>query len=164
MGELIFNVLLFLAMLVLAINSLSIPIQGTDYLVRYWPMAILIILMILMAYKIYGIVMKMKAKNEPFTFDFGVLKTAPVIRLMLACVWLIIYAWVLPYVGYVIATIVFCVGIMYLLGVTSFPKALLASFAVTVVLFAIFSWGLDVSLPRGYGPLEAFGKWLEYLI
>ena len=45
MGELIFNVLLFLAMLVLAINSLSIPIQGTDYLVRYWPLAILIILM-----------------------------------------------------------------------------------------------------------------------
>ena len=112
MGELIFNVLLFLAMLVLAINSLSIPIQGTDYLVRYWPLAILIILMILMAYKIYGIAMKMKAKNEPFTFDFGVLKTAPVIRLMLACVWLIIYAWALPYVGYVIATIVFCVGIM----------------------------------------------------
>lgn len=164
MGELVFNVLLFLAFLFLAINSLTIPIQGTDYLVRYWPLAILVILMILMAYKIYGIVMKMKAENKKFGVDLSFLKTAPVIRLMLACAWLIVYAWALPYVGYVIATIVFCIGLMYLLGVRNFVKALLASLAVTIVLFAIFSWGLDVSLPRGYGPLEGFGKWLEYLI
>lgn len=164
MGELAFNALLFLACVILTIYGTQIPISGSDVLARYWPIGILVVLMILFAFRLVKIWQGIPAEKRSFKTDFKWLKSPALIRLLLSCVWLILYAWALPYAGYVLATYVFCMGLMVLLGARSVPKILCMSLVLTVALFAVFSWGLRVSLPRGIGPLEGFGKWLEYLI
>ena len=40
MGELAFNGFLLLSFVGLAVYSAQIPIQGNDFLARYWPMGI----------------------------------------------------------------------------------------------------------------------------
>lgn len=164
MGELVFNGLLVLAFAGLAVYSTTIPISGTDYLARYWPMGILIALIVLILIKMVGIVKKLKAENTQWKVDLSFLKSAPIIRLVAAFIWLCLYAWLLPYGGYLLTTFFFCMGVMVLLGSRSVGKIILASFLITIVLFAVFSWGLRVSLPRGYGPLEGISKTLEYLV
>ena len=164
MGELVFNCLLLIACVILAIASAFVPIEGKDVLARYWPMGIMIVLIILLAIKILNILKKIPPEERKFTPDFAFLKEAGNIRIILAVVWLLIYSWFLPIGGYLIATILFCLGVMALLGSRDIPKMLLSSVCITIALFVIFSWGLRISLPRGAGPLEDFGRWLEYLV
>lgn len=106
----------------------------------------------------------MKPEERQFKINLSFLKQKAVLRLLAACAWLVIYSWMLPYVGYLIETFVFCVGIAYLLKARNPMKTILAALCITLVLFAVFTWGLGVSLPRGYGPIEEFSKWLEYLL
>lgn len=164
MGELVFNCLLLVACVVLACASLTVPIDGKDVLARYWPMGIMIVLVILLAIKTLRVLKKLPPEKRKFNPDFSFLKKAGNIRLVLAVVWLLVYSWFLPIGGYLVATILFCLGVMALLGSRNIPKMLLGSVCITIALFVIFSWGLRVSLPRGMGPLEDFGKWLEYLV
>ena len=164
MGELVFNALLLIACIVLAGVATQIPIDGKDVLSRYWPMGILIVLAVLLVIKIVNLLRKMPAEQRKFKFDLSFLKEKGNIRLLLSFVWLLVYSWLLPYGGYILTTIVFCLGVMYLLGARNIGKMLLGSVCITVALFIIFSWGLRVSLPRGYGVLEDIGKWLEYLV
>ena len=77
---------------------------------------------------------------------------------------LFVYAALLPYGGYILTTILFCLCVMWLLGARHAGKMILGSVCITVALFILFCWGLRVSLPRGYGPLEQISKWLEYLV
>ena len=51
-----------------------------------------------------------------------------------------------------------------LLGQRNPIKLLLASVVITLVIYAIFVWGLDVMVPRGKAPIYYFGLWLEMLI
>lgn len=162
MGELVFNAFLLVIFIVFFGLSFSIPVSQGDELGRYWPMGILIILIIMMIFKLIKVWKALP--KEKIKVDLSFLKTAPIIRLVLAIVALVIYAYILGKLGYVLSTILFCLAVEFLIGVRSIPKALLASLGITVVLFAVFSWGLDVSLPRGTGVLESFGKWLEYLV
>lgn len=164
MGELVFNCLLLIACVILAIASVSVPIDGKDVLARYWPMGIMIVLVILLTIKILRIYKKIPPEERKFTPDFSFMKKAGNIRFLLAVVWLLVYTWFLPIGGYLLATILFCLGVMALLGSRDFPKMLLGSICISAALFVIFSWGLRISLPRGAGPLEDFGKWLEYLV
>ena len=115
-------------------------------------------------YILLRVLKKLPPEKRKFNPDFSFLKKAGNIRLVLAVVWLLVYSWFLPIGGYLVATILFCLGVMALLGSRNIPKMLLGSVCITIALFVIFSWGLRVSLPRGMGPLEDFGKWLEYLV
>ena len=164
MGELAFNGFLLLSFVGLAVYSAQIPIQGNDFLARYWPMGILIGLIVLMSIKICNLWKNMKPEERQFKINLSFLKQKAVLRLLAACAWLVIYSWMLPYVGYLIATFVFCVGIAYLLKARNPLKTILAALCITLVLFAVFTWGLGVSLPRVFGPNVDFIKRLVFLL
>lgn len=164
MAEIVFNGLLLIACIFLAITATAIPIDGKDVLARYWPMGIMIVLVVLLTIKIVSLFRKLPPEQRKFKFDFSSLKTMGNLRLLLAFIWLFVYAWLLPYGGYILTTIVFCLGVMWLLGARKIGKMLLGSVCIALALFVIFSWGLGVSLPRGYGVLEQISKWLEYLV
>ena len=111
MGELVFNCLLLVACVVLACASLTVPIDGKDVLARYWPMGIMIVLVILLAIKTLRVLKKLPPEKRKFNPDFSFLKKAGNIRLVLAVVWLLIYSWFLPVGGDIVATIIFCLGV-----------------------------------------------------
>ncbi len=163
MAEIVFNGLLLIACIVMAIVSASIPVDGKDVLARYWPMGIMIVLVILLAVKLINLIRKLP-KGTKFNFDLSFLKDKGNLRLFAAFILLFVYAALLPYGGYILTTIVFCICVMWLLGARHAGKMILGSVGITVALFIVFSWGLGVSLPRGYGPLEQISKWLEYLV
>ena len=63
-----------------------------------------------------------------------------------------------------LSTILFAMGLSWLLGMRSIPKMFLSALVVTAIIYAVFVWGLDVMPPRGIGPIYEFSSWLEYLI
>ena len=65
---------------------------------------------------------------------------------------------------WVIATILFGMAMGAILGQRNPIKLLLASVVITLAIYAIFVWGLDVMVPRGKAPIYYFGLWLEMLI
>ena len=85
-------------------------------------------------------------------------------KLLTSFVWVCFFAWLLPYGGYVLSTILFAMGLSWLLGMRSIPKMFLSALVVTAIIYAVFVWGLDVMPPRGIGPIYEFSSWLEYLI
>ncbi|MBO4378773.1 MAG: tripartite tricarboxylate transporter TctB family protein [Clostridia bacterium] len=163
MAEIVFNGLLLIACIVMAIVSTTIPIDGKDVLARYWPMGIMIVLIVLLVIKLVNLIRKLP-KGTKFKFDLSFLKEKGNLRLFASFVLLFVYAALLPYGGYILTTILFCLCVMWLLGARKPGKMILGSVCITVALFIVFCWGLRVSLPRGYGPLEQISKWLEYLV
>ena len=95
MGELAFNGFLLLSFVGLAVYSAQIPIQGNDFLARYWPMGILIGLIVLMSVKICNLWKNMKPEERQFKINLSFLKQKAVLRLLAACAWLVIYSWML---------------------------------------------------------------------
>lgn len=75
----------------------------------------------------------------------------PILRITLIC---IIYIFIIEYVGYLIATPLLIIGIMYSIKVRNIKNLLLTSVITTVVLFLIFGIVLKVRFPMGF--LEAF--------
>jgi putative tricarboxylic transport membrane protein len=60
-----------------------------------------------------------------------------------------IYAWLVPILGYVIATFLFMGSIFKFAGVGKWWKAIVASFLTTFITFYLFSVLLGVQLPTG---------------
>ena len=163
MGELIFNGTMLVFFVVMLINSSQIAIWQDHYWAKYWPMMLLIIAVILFTIKVVGICKKLPKDQWKFTWEIFGFKNKNVRTLLLSFLWLIIYAAILPKLGFILATCLLCIGLEVLLGTKLSVKALLGALAITVIVYAIFTWGLRISVPRGVGPLFEFGKWLEYL-
>lgn len=71
----------------------------------------------------------------------------------------VLYALLLPILGFVLATPVLLAVLMWTMQVRSRRLLVLVPIAYTLVVFLVFSEGLSVSLPLGplTGPLEAIG-------
>lgn len=163
MGELIFNGFLLIFFAAMLVYSFQIPIWNDHVWARWWPMVILIFAVILFAIKTYGVFRKLSKDQLKFDIKIFGFKEKNIQRLLLAFAWLIVYAVILPYVGFVIATFIFCIGMQLLLRGKPDWKVFAAALAITVAIYVVFVWGLGTSVPRGVGPLYNFGRWLEYL-
>jgi bacteriorhodopsin len=71
----------------------------------------------------------------------------PVLRIALVCV---LYIFLLEYIGYLIATPLLMIGIMWTINVRDIKSLLLTSIITTTVLFLIFGVALKVKLPMGF--------------
>ena len=60
------------------------------------------------------------------------------------------YLLVLPHIGYLLATPLLIIGIMWLLGTRKIMPLLLVSLGTTLVLFVIFYFMLRINLPLGF--------------
>ncbi len=163
MGELIFNGFLLVFFVAMLIYSGQIAIWDGHVWARYWPMILLVLAVILFSIKVVGIVRRLPKEKWEIDLSIFGFKNKNIRLLLVSFVWLILYAVLLPYLGFILATILFCIGMQLLLGSKFSWKVLLAGLVITIAVYVIFTWGLGVSVPRGAGPLYDFGKWLEYL-
>ncbi len=163
MGELIFNVFMLVFFVIMLITSGSIEIWDGNYWARYWPMILLVFAVLLFTIKVYQVAKGMKKEDFKFKMEIFALKDKGVQKLLMAFAWLLIYATSMQFLGFIVATLLFCVGMQYLLGKNFSAKTALNSLGITVLIYAIFVWGLGVSVPRGAGFLYDIGITLEYL-
>jgi hypothetical protein len=163
MGELIFNGAMLVFFIAMLIYSSQIAIWQGHIWARYWPMTLLVIAVILFGIKVVGIYKELPKEQRKFSWEIFGLKNKNVRLLLLSFAWLLVYVAVLPKLGFVLTTLLFCIGMEMLLGAKFSLKTLLGAFAITITIYAIFTWGLGISVPRGVGRLYDFGKWLEYL-
>ncbi|MDF2891460.1 MAG: hypothetical protein K0R80_1827 [Clostridia bacterium] len=84
-------------------------------------------------------------KQAKWTKDFETAK--PVLQITLVC---ILYLFLLEYIGYLIATPLLMIGIMWVINVRNVKSLLLTSIFTTIVLFLIFGVALKVKLPMGF--------------
>lgn len=164
MAELFFNGIL--AVLNIAALFACFSIETTDQpLARYWPLALLALLFVMLVIKIAGLVRNLsdeeKAKLKKMAFlNFS---NKNIQKMVAAFAVSIVYAFALSYVGYIFATVIFGTCMAYLLGGKCWWKNVLTSVVITVVLYAVFTWGLGIHPARGIGIFSRFSKWLEYL-
>lgn len=71
-------------------------------------------------------------------------------RIMLLCGILLVYAGVMPYLGYSISTFLAGIGLFFIFGHGGLLFSLLASAAVTASLYVLFVVCMHVTLPAGY--------------
>lgn len=164
MGELLFNVLLLVFFIVMGSYSMDIRIEAEHSGARYWPLVMIIAVIVLLLIKIVKIWKALPKEERRFNLSIFKLNERGVQKLLLTLAWLMLYIIALPYAGYVLSTIIFFAGMAWLIGAKKIPVIVLSSIGITAVVWAIFVWGLGVHPPRGVGFLEKFSIWLEYLI
>lgn len=164
MGELVFNGILLVFFLAMTIYSTTIKVWQGFVGARYWPMVILIITVIIFAYKTVHIYKSLPAEKKNFKLNLSFLKDAGVKRLLASFLTVLIYASILEPLGFFLSTIILIMGMAFIIGLRDIGKLLLISFFITLGVYAVFVWGLDMMLPRGTGPIYNFGYWLEFLI
>ena len=162
MGELIFNAGMLLFLILMTFYSGQIEIWNGDLGARIYPMCLLIIGDVIFLIKTIGVVKNLPSdKNKRKLFVNMDKKT--IIRLLLAFLAIILYAVLMTRVGFFIATALYAAAMSAILGLRNIPKLILASLAITLIIYIIFVWLLGISVPRGAGQLYYFGLWLETL-
>lgn len=164
MGELIFNGLLLVFFTATTFYSGKIEIWQNYYGARYWPMFFLIITDIIFAVKVFTIYKALPADKKGFKLEPSFLKEKGVQRLLTSFLVIIIYVLIVEYLGFFISTILLGMSLSFLLGCKHIVKLLISNLTMTIAIYAIFVWGLDVMVPRGTSFLYYFGYWLEGLI
>lgn len=84
-------------------------------------------------------------KKAFFTKEFENAK--PVLRITVVCA---LYIFLLEYIGYLIATPLLIIGIMWTINVRNIKSLILTSVVTTLVLFLVFGIALKVRLPMGF--------------
>lgn len=79
------------------------------------------------------------------------------LRVGVVCGWFLLYILSLASVGYILATPIFLVGSLVIMGVRAWRLILTIALATTVILFFMFAVVMRVQIPMG--PLEQ--RWLE---
>lgn len=164
MGELLFNVLLLLFFIAMGIYATDIRINEETAMARAWPMVMIGAIIVLLLVKIYKILKVLPKEERKFSFSIFKFNEKGVQKLLLTMIWIFLYITFLPTLGFALATILFFAGMAWLIGARSIPIIVLSAVGVTIVVWAVFVWGLDVYPPRGVGVLEKISIWLEYLV
>lgn len=162
MGELIFNGIMLVFFVAMTIYSGSIEIWQGYSGARYWPMVLLVIADLIFLLKTYKLLKTLPKEDRKV--ELGFIKQKNVQKLLLAFVVTAAYAGIMELVGFVIATFLYAIALSMILGLHKPAKLVLSSFVITMAIYAIFVWGLDIMVPRGQGALYYFGLWLETLI
>lgn len=164
MGELIFNACLLLAFIAMTFYSGTIKIWHGFIGARYYPMFLLIVADVLFGIKTYKIFKNLPKEKRIIRINWEELKKPSVIRLLVAFLCMIIYVIILPIVGFFLGTFL-CAGVLsYIIGLRKIIKLILVSLMITLIVYAVFVWGLNIMFPRGVVPIYYFNLWLEQLL
>lgn len=129
---------------------------------RYWPMFLLVIADLLFLAKTIGVYKSLP--KEAKKVDLSVFKSPRTHKLLLAFAATIAYAAIMEPLGFFLASLLYGIVMSAILGMRNPIKLVLISLSLTVAIYAIFVWALDIMVPRGAGSLYYFGLWLETLI
>lgn len=164
MGELLFNAGMLVFFIAMTAYSSQIEVWQGYVGARYWPMMLLVIAVIIFGFKTYSIFKKIPKEERSFKVDFSVFKEKSTQKLLFSFVLTILYVASMSLLGFFFSTILYAAVLSWVLGLRNPLKLLLASLIITIVIYAIFVWSLDIMVPRGAGVLYYFGLWLETLL
>lgn len=171
--ELILNVLLWLGLLyTLNFNVLEAPVPAKVLRNPYalnpgiWPKAIIILLLICIAFNIYKIIRKNKGNPN---FSLGrFLSSIPAFitsKLFLGIVIVIMASFILEALGFMVTCFLMLFFYGLLIGERKVLRLLILSALITLFLYIVFSVLLSVNLPRGTVPaLRNFALFVESYI
>lgn len=122
-----------------------------------WPRFIIICLVVAISINVISICLKKKGGsfsefkelfNRKFTYAFFIL---------------IMYAFILEYLGFITATFLFVIVFSTLIGLKKISYAVLGAFCSSTAIYVVFQIFLQVTLPRGSGIFREFSIFLESL-
>ncbi len=125
-----------------------------------WPYFILGVLIVLIGANMLLIAAKNRKTSGPLKIEIS---AAKIIRskMFLQIVMLVVYSLILDYIGFVFSTLILCGCSIALIGQKKKWVIAAGAVVITLVIFFMFSWGLMVPLPRGYGVFREFSLMLE---
>ncbi len=129
-----------------------------------WPQIILVLLIIFLAINMYKVYKGNKDIAFKDLFKGFNIKSFVKNKLFVGIVLVFLMALILDIVGFIPTCFLFIIAYGYLVGEKRILRLILSSIAVTIILYIIFSIGLDIMLPRGYGIFRTFALILESFI
>lgn len=159
--EIIFNAVLVIffiyAYFYIGVNAPEAPPNQIDGI--EWPRMILVLLIAFMLINIFRLIKDSKKENSA-SFRLNV-KELVKNKLFLGSILLLAYSMVLEFTGFIVSSIVLFGLYSYLLGEKRINRLIPVSILSVVVFYIIFSYGLDIMLPRGAGIFREFALMLE---
>ena len=141
-GELIIGICMIILEVVLYIASQDIPEQSSAY-----PKALIILAFILTCVFMSRCVIRIRKegiKKEEKTIEPGAM-----LQVIVTMAITILYIFAMPYLGFVIATLIYSAGIMFYLGMRNIFALVLVPLGVTLFGYFVFNNILYIFLPRG---------------
>jgi hypothetical protein len=129
-----------------------------------WPQALLVLLMIAIAYNIYKYFKKNKKEDiaAAFTGFFSGVVRFGKSKLFFGMIIMVVMALLYEPLGFLVTSLLFLIGYGVLLGERRPLVLIVSSLVIMLILYIGFSVFLGVLLPRGYIPfLRNFALFLE---
>lgn len=165
MGELLFNAFLLVFFCIMFFCSMQIEIWDNYVGARYWPMALILIAVILFGIKVAALWRGLQKKTESPGLELrSGMRRGEMRNLVLSFLFCFLYVLFLPSGGFLLTTFLFAAGFSWVLGAKRLYQMCLSGLCSSVPIFIIFVWGLNIRLPRGIGVLYTVSLWLERLV
>lgn len=121
--------------------------MGGDIFPRYLSIAIFIFSLILFfdAFKR----LQKKEKTKKLEFDMSKENIFLTLRPYIAYLFIFIYVYLIPKIGYFIMTFIFTIGMMYFLGVRNIKLYLITTIGLLAGIYLLFVMQLNVPVPKG---------------
>lgn len=162
--ELLFNIflLLFFSYCFVSISSIGSLPNSDSMGPALWPQIILVLLILCFIVNIYHTVKKEKTNpDKVVNLSTDSIKAFFASKLFAGMAIVFIMAMLLDPLGFIVTAFLFLSAYGFLLGQRNYGKLFAFSLLATFVLFFLFSKGLSIMLPRGYGFLRQFSLMLE---
>lgn len=164
MGGLIFNGL-FAALMIFLYNyvgKLSYTQVGTETIgPAGFPQLLIVLILIGLAIVSVRDIIKLRKENaNPDKQEKPKIAREDIIRLVLFCVAMILYAVLLPYVGFIICTVCLIFAMIEIIGYPRLVIALVAAVGITLLITFVFGELFNVALPRGVGFFRILSQYI----
>ncbi|WHH61200.1 tripartite tricarboxylate transporter TctB family protein [Petroclostridium sp. X23] len=127
-----------------------------------WPQMLLVLLVVFLCINMYNIFKRTSKEEKNFKSITDInFKEFYKSKLLIGMTILLFYAFLLEYVGFILSSFIASVLYSRLLGEKRIVKLLVYSLLSVVILYFLFSRGLDIMLPRGKGIFRDFALLLE---
>lgn len=134
---------------------------GTELGGEQWPQIILGLLMALLAIHLFQLWKEQRQSGAGDKISIAILKDMVRGKLLISFLLVVAMAVMMEYAGFLLTSFCFVGAYCFLLGERRIPVILAASFIITVILYIVFSKGLSIMLPRGYGTMRELALWVE---
>lgn len=161
--QLLFSIilLLFFTYNYFYIGSAMPASPSTELGAEQWPQIILGLLILLLLIHTIQVFQAQRKAGSGDRLSVGMLKQFFTSKLMISFAVIVIMAVMMEYTGFMLTSFCFVGVYCFLLGERRIPVIIGASIVTTLLLYIIFSKGLSIMLPRGYGVLRDFALWAE---
>lgn len=140
----------------------AMPVSpSTELGAEQWPQIILGLLIVLLLVHTIQVFREQRKDRSGDRFSIKMLKQFFTSKLLISFTVIVIMAVMMEYAGFILASFCFIAVYCFLLGERRIPVIIGASVITTLLLYIVFSKGLSIMLPRGYGALRDFALWAE---